>query len=48
MAFANPDAQGYQLTDEQVVEVERAKQEVRDGKIATEAEMAEVWQRFGR
>lgn len=48
LGFANPDAHTYQLTDEQVAEVERAKREVREGKIATDSEMAEVWQRFRR
>jgi hypothetical protein len=48
LGFANPDAQRYQLTDEQVAEVELAKQEVRAGKIATDAEMEDVWRRFGR
>lgn len=47
LGFANPDAGRYQLTDEQVAEVELAKQEVRDGKIATDAEMEDVWRRFG-
>lgn len=45
--FANPDAQRYRLTDAQVAEVELAKREVREGKIATEEEMQEVWRRFG-
>lgn len=48
LGFANPDAHRYQLTDQQVAEVELAKREVRDGKIASEAEMDEVWRRFGR
>jgi hypothetical protein len=47
LAFANPDARRYQLNDAQLAEVELAKREVREGKIATEAEMAEVWRRFG-
>jgi hypothetical protein len=47
LAFANPEAQRYQLNDAQLAEVELAKREVREGKIATEAEMAEVWKRFG-
>ena len=48
LGFANPDAQRYQLSDQQVLEVESAKREVREGKIATEAEMDDVWRRFGR
>jgi hypothetical protein len=45
--FANPDAKRFQLTDAQVAEVEAAKVEVREGKIATESEMSDVWRRFG-
>ena len=48
LGFANADAQHCQLTDEQVQEVELAKQEVREGKIATDVEMEEVWRRFAR
>jgi hypothetical protein len=48
LGFANPDAPRYQLSDAQVAEVELARREVRDGKIASDAEMAEVWKRFGR
>jgi hypothetical protein len=47
LGFANPDADRYQLTEAQVAEVELAKQEVRVGKIATDAEMEDVWRRFG-
>ena len=47
LAFANPNARRFQLNDAQVMEVELAKGEVREGKIATEAEMADVWRRFG-
>ena len=46
LGFANPDADHHQLTHEQIAEVELAKQEVREGKIATEAEMEDVWRRF--
>jgi hypothetical protein len=46
LAFANPKAKRYQLSNAQLAEVELAKREVREGKIATEAEMTEVWQRF--
>jgi hypothetical protein len=47
LAFANPEAHRYQLSDAQLAEIELAKREVREGKIATEAEMTEVWKRFG-
>jgi hypothetical protein len=45
--FVNPEAAEYQLSDEQLADVEIAKREVRAGKIATEAAMADVWRRFG-
>lgn len=48
LGFANPDAHRYQLSDTQAAEVELARREAREGKIATDAEMAQVWQRFGR
>jgi hypothetical protein len=47
LQFANPDAGRYRLTDTQVAEVEIAKREVREGKIATEQEMNDLWRRFG-
>lgn len=47
LGFVNPDTNRYQLTEEQVAEVELAKREVREGKIATDAEVADVWRRFG-
>ena len=48
LAFANPDSDRYRLTDDQAAEVELAKREVREGKIAPDAEMSEVWRRFDR
>lgn len=45
--FANPDASRYRLTPEQLAEVEFAKREVREGKIASDKQMDEVWRRFG-
>jgi len=48
LAFANPDAHQFQLSDDQIAEVELAKREVGQGKIAGDAEMTEVWQRFGQ
>ncbi len=47
LSFANSDAASYRLTDAQVAEVELAKREVRDGKIASEQEMNSLWRRFG-
>ena len=48
LGFANPDSPRYQISDAQAAEVETARLEVREGQIATDAEMAEVWQRFRR
>jgi hypothetical protein len=48
LEFANVDAVHVQLTDEQVAEVEIAKEEVRQGRLATEADMDAVWRRFNR
>jgi hypothetical protein len=48
LALRNPEAPRHQLSDGQVAEVELAKREVREGKIATDAEMNDVWRRFGR
>jgi hypothetical protein len=45
--FANPDASRYRLTPEQVAEVELAKREVREGGVASDRQMSEVWRRFG-
>jgi hypothetical protein len=48
LGFANPDAHHYQLSNQQVAEIELAMREVRQGKIASDDEMDEVWRRFGR
>ena len=48
LGFANPDAASFQLTDEQLTEVELAKQEVREGRLATDSDMEAVWRRFNR
>ena len=41
LGFANPEADHYQLSPEQLAEVELAKDEARAGKFATDAEMDE-------
>ena len=46
VTFDNPEAHRYRLSEDQVAEVELAKREVREGKVASDAEMAEVWRRF--
>jgi hypothetical protein len=48
LGFANPEGHRYQLSDEQAAEVEIAQREASEGKLATDAEMNEVWQRFDR
>ncbi len=48
LGFANPDSPLYQISEAQAAEVETTRREVREGKIATDADMAEVWQRFRR
>ena len=47
LGFADPAARYLQIDDAAAAEVERARREVREGKIATDAEMTEVWRRFG-
>jgi hypothetical protein len=47
LGFADRDIDEYQLTPEQLAEVELAKQEARDGLFASDEEMAELWRRFG-
>ena len=47
LGFANPDADRYHLTEAQATEVELAQREVRAGAVATDAEMTDVWRRFG-
>lgn len=42
----NPDS--WTPTAEQLAEIEAAKREARDGKFATDEEMAETWRRFRR
>jgi len=46
LGFSNPEAHRYQLSEQQVAEVELARREVREGKIASDAEMDEMWRRF--
>ena len=46
LGFANPEARRYRLSEEQAAEVELAQREVREGKVASNAEMSEVWRRF--
>ncbi len=37
----------YRLTGEQLAEVEHARKEAREGKFASDEEMAALWRRFG-
>jgi hypothetical protein len=47
IGFLDPERGRYQLTAGQVREVELAREEAREGKFATDAEMKATWQRFG-
>jgi hypothetical protein len=47
LGFAESGQKRYRLTDVQVAEVERAREEARAGKFASDEEMAELWRRFG-
>jgi len=47
LGFADSGQARYRLTDEQLAEVERARQEAREGKFASDEEMAALWRRFG-
>lgn len=46
LAFANPEVRRYQLSEPQAAEVELAQREVREGKLASDADMVDVWRRF--
>jgi hypothetical protein len=46
LCFANQDAYRHQLPDEQVREIDLTKREVRDGKIANDTRLNEMWRRF--
>ena len=48
LEFANPAAPRHRLDDAQAAEAESAQREVREGKVASDAEMAEMWRRFGQ
>jgi hypothetical protein len=47
LAVVYKDAPEYHLTPEQVEEVKRTQQDVRDGKIATDEDMAALWKKCG-
>jgi hypothetical protein len=47
LAVVYKDATEYHLTTEQVEEVKRTQQDVRDGKIATDADMAALGKKCG-
>ncbi len=48
LGFADPERNRFHLSSAQLHEVELAKEEAREGKFATDAEMETLWQRFGR
>jgi hypothetical protein len=47
LSMIENDTTRYHLTDEQVREVELAMSEVREGKIASDADMRALWKGFG-
>jgi len=47
LGFADRDSDNYQLTSEQVAEVELARQEAEQGLFASDEEMTALWRRFG-
>jgi hypothetical protein len=47
LGFADRESDKYQLTPEQVAEVELARKEAKEGIFATDEEMRELWRRFG-
>jgi hypothetical protein len=46
LAYMEGDRRTYRLTPEQVAEVKLAQGEVREGKIATEEEVRNLWDSF--
>ena len=46
LGFADREADSYQLTPEQIAEVELARKEAKEGLFATDEEMRELWRRF--
>jgi hypothetical protein len=48
LSFADEGAQRFQLSPEQVREVELAKAEARQGRFASNEKMKALWRRFGR
>lgn len=47
LEFVDPAARRLRIGDAEAAEVERTRREVREGKVATDAEMTEVWRRLG-
>lgn len=47
LGFADSGQARYHLSDEQLAEVEQARQEARTGKFANDEAMAALWRRFG-
>ncbi len=45
--LAEGEEHPYQLTDEQLADVELSKKEADEGKFASEAEIAALWKRAG-
>jgi hypothetical protein len=47
LGFADREADEYQLSPQQIAEVELARQEAKYGLFASDDEMADLWRRFG-
>ncbi|HEY7459777.1 MAG TPA: hypothetical protein VH765_13610 [Xanthobacteraceae bacterium] len=47
LGFAESDQARYHLTDDQLAEVEAARREAREGKFASDEQMAALWRKFG-
>ena len=46
LAFTDDQTRSYRLSAQQIEEVKLTQQEVREGKIATDAEMSALWKAF--
>ena len=47
LGFVDPDAQRFQLSPEQLQDIEVAKKEAREGRFASDGQMNALWRRFG-
>jgi hypothetical protein len=47
LGFADREADSYELTPEQLAEVELARQQIKDGHFISDEEMRERWRHLG-